>query len=113
MESKARRWGNVRKRWVGVGKIKGKTVAEALRALGNRHPVSAAGARRIVEDSCLQCGRRMGNGEVRVLPPRYVQERDPFVIRGVVRRRFMCLDCYNGPRPPAYGTRQAEAEITC
>jgi hypothetical protein len=50
---------------------------------------------RMVEDTCMYCNRLMEKGEIKVLPPSYIQERDPYVRRGVVKRRLMCLKCYN------------------
>jgi len=48
-----------------------------------------------VEDRCMRCSRLIGVGEIRIVPPRYVQDRDPYVRAGVVKRRIMCLSCYN------------------
>lgn len=48
-----------------------------------------------VENRCMRCSRLVGVGEIRVVPPRYVQDRDPYVRAGIVRRRIMCLSCYN------------------
>jgi hypothetical protein len=38
------------------------------------------------------CRRRE---EVKVVPPRYIQERDHYVRNGAVARRLMCVACYN------------------
>ena len=86
-----------------MGKNKRKRLAERLRIVVDVQPVSAGndGAERPVGESCLQCGRHIGEKEVRVLPPRYVQERDPYVSSGMVRRRFVCLGCYNRLGPAA------------
>lgn len=54
-----------------------------------------------IEHSCVRCSRQMGARDVKVLLPRYVQERDPYVRHGVVKRRFMCLSCYNQLRASA------------
>lgn len=50
---------------------------------------------RMVESTCMYCNKLMDKGEIKVLPPSYIQERDSYVRRGVVRRRLMCLKCYN------------------
>ncbi|MGC9037228.1 MAG: hypothetical protein ACP5IK_00740 [Candidatus Micrarchaeia archaeon] len=49
----------------------------------------------IVENTCIYCGRLMAKDEVKILPPSYVVERDPYVRNGVVKRRLMCVQCYN------------------
>ncbi len=48
----------------------------------------------IVGNSCISCNKPFLGEAVRVMPPRYIQERDYYVIRGVVPRRYMCLHCY-------------------
>jgi hypothetical protein len=76
-----------------MGKIE-KKLAEERSFAGEAHSASAGG-------SCFGCSRQMGNGEVKVLLPRYVQERDPCASKGTAGRRFMCLSCYNRLRPLA------------
>jgi hypothetical protein len=49
----------------------------------------------LVENTCIHCNKLMGKGEVKIMPPSYIQERDPYVNRGVVRKRLMCVSCYN------------------
>lgn len=49
----------------------------------------------LVENSCMSCNRLLGNSEIKVVPPRYVQERDNYVKSGAVLRRIMCVECYN------------------
>jgi hypothetical protein len=49
----------------------------------------------LIENTCMYCNRLMKKDEVRVLPPKYIQERDPYVSNGIVRRRMMCVGCYN------------------
>jgi hypothetical protein len=49
----------------------------------------------IVEHSCIHCNRLLGPQEVKILPPSYVQDRDPYVNCGLVKRRLMCVGCYN------------------
>ncbi len=49
----------------------------------------------IVENTCIYCGRLMAKDEIKILPPSYVIERDPYVRNGVVKRRLMCVKCYN------------------
>jgi hypothetical protein len=56
----------------------------------------AAGA-----EGCFGCGRQMSDREVKVLLPRYVQERNPYAGNGAAGRKFMCLSCYNRLRPSA------------
>ncbi len=48
-----------------------------------------------IEDRCMRCERPIERDRIRVIPPRYVQERDPYVRAGIVRRRVMCLGCYS------------------
>lgn len=67
-----------------MGKLESKTLA------------AEAGA-----DSCFGCGRQMGGGEVKVLLPRYVQERNPCAGGGMRGRKVMCLGCYNRLRSSA------------
>ena len=52
----------------------------------------------LVESSCIHCNRQIGRDEIKILPPMYMQERDPYVTKGVVRRRYMCLQCYGQVR---------------
>jgi hypothetical protein len=75
-----------------MGKIE-KKLAEEQSFAGEARSASAGG-------SCFGCSKQMGNGEVKVLLPRYVQERDPCASKGGAGRRFMCLSCYNKLRPP-------------
>ena len=49
----------------------------------------------LVENSCISCNRLLGRGEVKVVPPRYIQNRDEYVRSGAVARRLMCVQCYN------------------
>ena len=49
----------------------------------------------MVENACIHCNRLMRKGEVKILPPSYIQERDPYVSNGTVKRRLMCVNCYN------------------
>lgn len=49
----------------------------------------------LIENTCMNCTRLMNRSEVKILPPSYIQERDPYVSSGAVRRRLMCLHCYN------------------
>jgi hypothetical protein len=49
----------------------------------------------LVENSCISCNRPIMQGEVKIVPPRYVQERDHYVRNGAVRRRLMCVACYD------------------
>jgi len=55
--------------------------------------------RQLIENSCLGCRKLMDSNEVKILPPRYVQERDIYVSKGMVRRRLICLSCYNRLMP--------------
>ncbi|MDE1851412.1 MAG: hypothetical protein KGH69_01845 [Candidatus Micrarchaeota archaeon] len=52
----------------------------------------------LIENSCVSCDRSMKDGEVKIVPPRYVQDRDSYVRSGVVSKRVMCVACYNGIR---------------
>ncbi|MCL5675310.1 MAG: hypothetical protein M1611_01725 [Candidatus Marsarchaeota archaeon] len=49
----------------------------------------------IIQDSCMQCSKPFTASMLKVLPPRYIQERDQYVRKGIVARRFMCVPCYN------------------
>lgn len=49
----------------------------------------------LVENTCIHCNRLMKKGEVKILPPSYIQERDPYVGKGTVKKRLMCVNCYN------------------
>ncbi len=49
----------------------------------------------LVENTCMSCTRLMKKDEIKVVPPRYVQERDHYVRSGAVGRRLMCVVCYN------------------
>jgi hypothetical protein len=52
----------------------------------------------LIQNTCIYCNRLMGKNEVKILPPSYIQERDQYVNGGVVKRRLMCLQCYNNVR---------------
>ncbi len=49
----------------------------------------------LVENSCISCNRHLNKDEVKIVPPRYIQERDHYVKSGAVARRLMCVECYN------------------
>lgn len=49
----------------------------------------------LVENSCISCSRLLKRDEVKIIPPRYIQERDHYVRNGAVTRRLMCVACYN------------------
>ena len=49
----------------------------------------------MVEHSCIHCNRMFAPEEVKILPPSYIQSRDKYVNCGLVKRRLMCIDCYN------------------
>ncbi len=51
--------------------------------------------RYLVENSCISCSRFLDSGEIKVVPPRYIQEKDQYVRAGAVTRRLMCVQCYN------------------
>ena len=50
--------------------------------------------RKMVENSCMRCNRLLGRGEIKIVPPQYVQEQDEYVSSGVVTRRILCTECY-------------------
>ena len=52
----------------------------------------------LVENSCIKCNKLLGKNDIKVVPPRYIQERDPQVRNGLVTRRVMCAGCYSGLR---------------
>jgi len=49
----------------------------------------------LVKNSCISCNRLMKESEIKIVPPRYVQERDHYVNSGAVDKRLMCVSCYN------------------
>ncbi|MDE1822790.1 MAG: hypothetical protein KGI00_00255 [Candidatus Micrarchaeota archaeon] len=49
----------------------------------------------LIENSCISCSKAMKDGEVKIVPPRYVQDRDRYVRDGIVSKRTMCVPCYN------------------
>ena len=49
----------------------------------------------LIENTCIHCNRLIKKGELKIMPPSYIQERDPYVISGVVKKRMMCVGCYN------------------
>ena len=51
-----------------------------------------------LNNSCMSCRKEFGKDEIRVLPSSYIQERDFYVRSGIVRKRLLCVDCYNGTR---------------
>jgi len=55
----------------------------------------------LVENTCIHCNKLMKQGELKILPPSYMQERDPYVSKGVVKKRTMCVSCYNAIRSTA------------
>ncbi len=55
----------------------------------------------LIENTCIHCNRLMSKSEVKILPPSYIQEHDQYVGAGVVKRRLMCLQCYNTLRSTA------------
>ncbi len=52
--------------------------------------------RYLVENSCLMCNKMLPKSAVRVLPTRYIQERDAYVRSGFVAKRYICVPCFNG-----------------
>ena len=55
----------------------------------------------LVENTCIHCSRLMSKSEVKILPPSYIQERDQYVSRGIVKKRMLCLQCYSTIRATA------------
>lgn len=49
----------------------------------------------LVENSCLSCNKQLKFEDVKIVPPKYIQERDYYVKSGAVSRRLMCVACYN------------------
>ncbi len=49
----------------------------------------------IAENTCMVCGRRFRNGEVKIVPPQMVQDQDIYVKNGIVAKRYICTDCYD------------------
>ena len=59
----------------------------------------AGGVLKEIENSCLNCSKPFGKGDVRVMPPRYVLDRDMYVSSGILQRRYLCTSCYSAMRP--------------
>lgn len=57
--------------------------------------INEASDRAQIENSCVHCNRQLGKEEIKILPPSYVLERDPYVRSGAARSRVMCVNCYN------------------
>jgi hypothetical protein len=53
---------------------------------------------KFLNNSCMNCRKEFGKDEIRVLPSSYIQERDFYVRSGIVKKRLLCVDCYNGTR---------------
>lgn len=73
---------------------------------------------RLAGSGCCGCGRPMGSKEVKILLPRYVQERDLYAGGSAAGRRFMCLGCYNRTLTSARTgrasvSRRAPMQIPC
>jgi hypothetical protein len=51
--------------------------------------------RYLIENSCISCNKVMQTYMIKVVPSRYIQEKDAYVRAGIVARRVMCLRCYN------------------
>ncbi len=51
--------------------------------------------RYLVENSCISCNHPLQKGSIKIVPPSYIQERDPYVRKGLVGKRMMCVSCYN------------------
>ena len=51
--------------------------------------------KKLIENSCMVCGRPLSRSEVKIVPPLYMQEKDKYVMEGIVSRRVMCVACYN------------------
>jgi hypothetical protein len=49
----------------------------------------------IIENSCMRCNRLIPKNEIKVVPPRCVQEQDRYVLSGFVSRRVLCVACYD------------------
>ncbi len=49
----------------------------------------------LIENTCLHCSKLMSKSEIKILPPSYIQQRDRYVSGGVVKKRLMCVGCYN------------------
>ncbi len=52
----------------------------------------------IIENTCMNCNKLMGKLDIKILPPSYIQDRDTYVRNGIVKRRIMCMQCYNEAR---------------
>ncbi|MDE1861037.1 MAG: hypothetical protein KGH72_04980 [Candidatus Micrarchaeota archaeon] len=62
--------------------------------------LSGSGFVRFLENSCIRCNKPLGSNDVKIIPPRYVQEHDAYVRQGLVPRRYMCIPCYNSMMSP-------------
>lgn len=80
---------------------------------GEEYPIEDAEAKDLtylIENTCMTCNQFMKSGTVKIVPPRYFQEHDHYVRKGVVQRRYMCVKCYNSSRSlsPRMRTKQSE-----
>jgi hypothetical protein len=48
----------------------------------------------LMENSCISCDRVLPKYSVRIVPSRYMQERDSYVKSGLAARRLLCTECY-------------------
>ncbi len=49
-----------------------------------------------LKNSCMNCRKDFEKDEIRVLPSAYIQNRDFYVRSGIVQKRLLCVECYNG-----------------
>ena len=50
---------------------------------------------RFLNNSCMSCRKEFGKDEIKVMPSSYIQDRDFYVRSGIVRKRLLCVECYN------------------
>jgi hypothetical protein len=71
------------------------TLASSALAEFQGDEAEAGDLRHLVENSCIACNAMLRGDSVRIVPPGYIQERDPYVRKGLVHKRMMCVSCYN------------------
>ena len=64
----------------------------------------------LVENSCISCDRVLPKYTVRIVPPRYVQERDEYVRSGFAAKRLLCTECY-GTMSKSHRSRMRQSPL--
>jgi DNA-directed RNA polymerase subunit RPC12/RpoP len=51
--------------------------------------------RDFLQGRCMSCNKEFRFFETKVLPTEYIQGKDYFVRKGIVEKRYLCVDCHN------------------